>query len=143
MPNFELIEHTADIGVKAFGKTIEELFENVAIGMYNIICENFSSVRNSLKYENEFLEPDLETLLVSFLNDLLFQTFINRKLFYKFEIKINQAENNFYKIFFICYGENYDEKIHGHIFEIKSATFHDLKIKKTSEGFECVVIFDV
>lgn len=142
LQRFEIIEHTADVGIKVSGKTLEELFENAAFGMYNIICENFSYIKDKLSYQNEISEIDLETLLVSFLNDLLYQTFVEKKLFCKFKTKITK-EDSCYKISFSCFGENYDEKIHRHLLEIKSATFHNLKIQKIYEFFECVIIFDV
>lgn len=137
---FELINHTADIGIKVYGKTLEELFVNSAFGMYNIICEKFKKISPKQKYKNVIKEFDNETLLISFLNDLLYQTFVNKILFCEFQIKSFKSDHS---ISFICYGENYDKNKHGHIIELKSATFHNIKIKKNFWGlFETIIIFD-
>ncbi len=135
---FEFIEHTADLGIKVYGETLEQLFKNAALGMYNIICENFSFISPQKLYQNSFKELDYETLLISFLNELIYQTFVNKIVFCDFEIKIENC-----KIDFTCFGEIYNKQKHGVMFELKSATFHNLKITRTSTFFECVIIFDV
>ena len=71
MKTYELIDHTADVGVKAYGKTISEAFENAAKGMFDIITDK-SEIENIGQYNIELKAPDLEQLLVDFLSDLLF-----------------------------------------------------------------------
>ena len=139
---FKIIEHTADVGIKVFGKTLEELFENAAVGMYNIICSNFEHIAQDVIYSNTISEYDLETLLVSFLNDLLFQTFTNKLLFSKFLIKSLKIENQFCSISFECYGEKYQKEKHGVLTELKSATFHQINIEKINDVFLTTIIFD-
>jgi len=139
---FELIEHTADVGVNIFGKNLEELFENAAFGMYNIICSNFEQILPKINYLNSLNEIDLETLLVSFLNDLLFQTFTNKILFCKFSIIELKEKQNMWFISYECSGEEYQKDKHGILTELKSATFHQLKIKKENNLYTTTIIFD-
>ncbi|MFN3551388.1 MAG: archease [Endomicrobiia bacterium] len=137
---FDFIDHTADIGIRVYGKTLEELFVNSALGMYNVICEKFKKISPKQKYKNTLKAPDNETLIVSFLNDLLYQTFVNKLLFCEFEIKSFKSDIS---VTYICYGEEYNKNKHGHLIELKSATFHKIKIKKNSCGlFETTIIFD-
>ncbi|MDH7506401.1 MAG: archease, partial [Candidatus Thermoplasmatota archaeon] len=69
MKTYELIDHTADVGIKAYGKTLSEAFENAAKGMFDIITNN-SQIESIGEYEI-FLEADnLEQLLVDWLSEL-------------------------------------------------------------------------
>ncbi|MCM8832580.1 MAG: archease [Candidatus Omnitrophica bacterium] len=137
---FEFINHTADIGIRVYGKTLEELFINSAFGMYNVICEKFKKILPKQKYKNTITSFDNESLIISSLNDLLYQTFVNKILFCNFEVKNFQSDH---LITFVCYGEEYNKNKHGHLIELKSVTFHNIKIKKNSYGlFETTIIFD-
>jgi len=68
---YEIIEHTADIGIKAFGKTLSETFENAAKGMFDIITDK-SEIESTGQYEIKLDAPELEQLLVDWLSELLF-----------------------------------------------------------------------
>ena len=138
----ELIEHTADIGIRVYGATLNELFENAAVGMYNIICQNFNQISSIYKYNNQLSETDLESCLVSFLNDLLYQTFVNKLLFCKFLITNLKIEQNSCFLSYKCFGEKYDLQKHGVLTELKSATFHQLKIVNQNNVFTTIIIFD-
>lgn len=140
---FETIDHTADVGIKSYGKTLEELFINAAYGMYNLICENFHKIEPKESYDGISTAFDYESLLVSFLNDLLFQTFVNKLVFADFKILTLEQKNQQVYLSYRCYGEKYDKTKHGVLFELKSATFHNLKIIHTTDGsYEVSVIFD-
>lgn len=140
---FDFIEHTADIGIKVYGKTLEELFTNAAYGMYNLICENFHKVEPKKTYNSVVESSDYESLLVSFLNDLIFQTFVNRQVFCNFKIKMLEKKHDSTVLSYECSGEDYDKTKHGVLFELKSATYHNLKILTSADGnFEVSIIFD-
>ncbi|MCX7957295.1 MAG: archease [Endomicrobia bacterium] len=145
MEKFKIIEHTADIGIKTYGVSLGELFENAAYGMYNIICEKFHNINKKEKIKNKTEAIDLESLLVNFLNDLLFYTFEKKMLFSEFNVDVFPPDKNFknYYCLCTCIGDFYSKQEHGHLREIKSATFHNLKIEKTFFNYEAVVIFDL
>ena len=67
MKQYELIDHTADVAIKAYGKTLSEAFENAAKGMFDIITDN-SEVESTGQYNIELKASDLEQLLVDFLS---------------------------------------------------------------------------
>lgn len=140
---FDFVEHTADVGIKVYGKTLDELFINAAYGMYNLICENFHKIEQKNRYKSDVISSDYEGLLVSFLNDLIFQTFVNRQVFCKFNITMLQKTHNEVILSCDCFGEDYNKTKHGSLFELKSATYHNLKIlHKTDKSLEVTVIFD-
>ena len=72
MKQFEVIDISGDVGIRAFGKSIEEAFTNAAIGMYSLIT-NIEGIRESRKIIIETQSDSLEGLLVSYLNELIFQ----------------------------------------------------------------------
>ena len=88
MHRFKFIEHTADVGVIAYGKDLKELFSNAAYGMFNIITD-IKKIRNAeLKIKNLKLKAyNSEELLVAWLNELLYQYNIKRVIFSQFKIQ--------------------------------------------------------
>ncbi len=68
---FEVLEHTADIGLRAWGKTKEELFENAAIGMVSLAVE-IEDVEPRIAYPIAASGTDLDSLLVNWLGEVLY-----------------------------------------------------------------------
>ena len=85
MKRFELIEHTADIGIKACGKTLAGAFANAAYGMFSIIAE-LDNVREIESRRVEVNADDIEGLLFEWLNGLLYYFDVETLLFRKFDI---------------------------------------------------------
>ncbi len=136
MKKFELIEHTADIGLKAYGKNLAEAFANAAYGMFSIIVD-LDEVREKEKRHIEINEEDKEGLLFEWLNSLLYYFDVEGLLFKKFEI-LDFGEGHLKAD---CKGEKYDPKRHHLKTGIKSATYHMLEVDKTKNQVQ--VIFDV
>lgn len=135
---FEILPHTADVRLKVFGKTKEELFKNAALGMTQILATSPKSEPKikSLKFKIKVKSPDINSLLVDFLSEVLYQSQINRAFFptvkfLKFGDGELGAEIRGFKI------ERFNE-------DIKAVTYHELDIKKSPiGGFETIVIFDI
>ncbi len=68
---FEFIDHTADIGVIAYGADIKQVFANAARGLFSIITE-LDTVADKESRNIEITAPDLEALLVNWLNELIY-----------------------------------------------------------------------
>ena len=87
MKEFEILEHTADIGIAAYGKTKREVFINVAKGMFEIIAGKNKNLKENF-YDKIKLEADnLEGLLFAWLNELLYIGEIRMVILNKFQIK--------------------------------------------------------
>ncbi len=140
MNGYELIEHTADIGIKVYAETLEELFSNAALGMFNLICDT-TKINPSETLPIYIQSTDLETLLIDFLNELIFFIFTKKMVFSK--IKIDELNENKFVLKSNSYGEYYNKDRHGHLFELKSATFHNLKIERIGRLYITTIIFDV
>jgi len=134
---FEIIDHTADVAIAAYGTDLKKAFANAALGMFSIMTD-IDKVNESVIRDVEVTAEDMKDLLVSWLNELLFICEVERILFKRFDI----SELNETRMLAKCYGEKINLKRHKIKAEIKAATYHMLKIE---EG-KCVrvqVLFDI
>jgi SHS2 domain-containing protein len=136
MKQYELIEHTADVGVKAYGKTVAEAFEHAAEAMFDIITDE-STIDSIGEYDIQLEAPDLEQLLVDWLSKLLFLNDAENLVFGKFQVTID-ANRLAARIF----GEKYNKKKHKMGVEIKAVTYHILQVNKKDPIF-VQVLFDI
>ena len=138
MEKYELIDHTADIGVKAFGSNLSECFENAAKAMFDIITDS-SEVENIGQYNIELQADDSEQLLVDWLSELLYLNSAKNLVFGFF--KVNLGDNN-KKLNATIFGEKYDISRHKAGAEIKAVTYHMLEIRK-KKPYRAQVLFDI
>ena len=142
MKPFELVDHTADVGIKAHGSTLTELFENAARGMFAVIAgEKYKAQGSKIEKKIEINEnkDNLEEILVSWLSELL--DIFNREKIYLDNFRILSLNNNGIKA--ETSGVNIDLYQSDLYTEIKAVTFHNLKIEEDIEGFSCTIIFYV
>ncbi len=137
MKKYDIIEHTADIGIKAYGKNLSECFENAAIGMFDIISDT-RKVKPVGEYEISLKSDTVEELLVDWLSKLLTLSDINNFLFGKFDVKIDEEKCGLNAN---VYGENFDSERHTVGKEIKAVTYHILEVNK-KQGY-VQVLFDI
>lgn len=138
MKSFEVIEHTADTGIRAFGKDVKEAFENAAVGMFSLVA-NLDKVEEKEEHEVEVQADNQEDLLVEWLNELLYLLEVKRLLLKSFKI----AEMDEHHLKAKVAGEEIDERKHELGIDIKAVTYHMLEVGKTNDTWETQVIFDV
>lgn len=136
MRRFRLIEHTADVGLVAYGHDLAEAFANAAYGLFSIIAE-LKSVREKQSREVEVNEADAEALLFEWLNRLLYLFDVEGMLCKRFDIREFDESH----LQAVCYGEKYDPSHHQVKIGVKSATYHMLKVDRKKNQVQ--VIFDV
>ncbi len=86
MKRFEILDHTADIGIVAWGRNLPELFSNAAEGMFSLITDakvSGEGFETEIAVEGE----DRVELLVNWLNELLYVFETEEVLPGDFEIK--------------------------------------------------------
>ena len=141
MKEFEILEHTADIGIAAYGKTKREVFINAAKGMFEIIAGGTKNLKENF-YDKIKLEADnLEGLLFAWLNELLYISETKLVILNKFKIK----ELSDYQIKAEVEGMKINPPSVKIEKEIKATTYHHLEIKKDEESglWRARVIFDI
>ena len=93
---YEYLEHTADIKFQAYGDTLEEVFENAALAMFNVIIDT-EKVSGETEREVLLTSPDLESLLVDWLSELLYLFEVDEVVFWKFQLVICDSFNFSFK----------------------------------------------
>ena len=131
---FEEIDHTADRALRVWGRQLSDLFAGATRGMYSLMADLDAPAAASWRpVELEGL--DRESLLVSWLNELLFLTEIEGLLFVEAQIEtLTQT-----RLVGRAGG------VQGLVTKagIKAATFHDLTVSQDGEGWSTVITFDV
>jgi len=138
MKRYEIIDHTADIGLRAYGKDLKQLFANAACGMFGILAD-LKNVRAKESLEIKLKAPNTEELFLSWLSELLYQYNSKEILFKEFLID----ELNERSISAQARGEKLDLKRHRLKTEIKAVTYHELKVQKVKDTWQAEVIFDI
>lgn len=132
---YKEIEHTADVGIRAYGKDAGELFESAAAGMFSLIT-NLAKVRPVGEVEVRVRGTDLPQLLVNWLQELLFLHETQRLLLREFHVRIDgmslQGQAR---------GEAIDKTRHELKLNIKAVTYHKLVIDPKAGMAQ--VIFDI
>jgi len=131
---FEEVEHTADIAIRVWGRQLDELFANAAYGMACQVAE-IGGVDESVEQTIEVVADDLETLLVTFLGELLYLLERDECVFHVFQVhEVTDSH-----LLVTARGGVVRERRH----YIKAVTFNDLKITHNDLGYETAIVFDV
>lgn len=134
-PHWEHFEHQADMGVRGFGNTPAEAFEQAALAMSAIITE-LSLIDAVDEVTIICQEADQELLFADWLNALIFEMSTRNMLFSQFEVFIDNGH-----LEAMARGESIDVKRHQPTVEIKGATYTELAVQ-CSQGqwlAQCVV----
>ena len=135
---FEIIDHTADIGIVAYGTDIKQVFANAALGLFNLMAD-LDDFKEDLQRELELSAEDAEVLLVEWLNELIYIFDVEHIIFKRFEI--DELTSTHIKA--RCFGVKIKPGQHKLKREIKAATYHMLRISKEDGGYKVQVIFDI
>ncbi|MDD4876487.1 MAG: archease [Dehalococcoidales bacterium] len=138
MKDFEIFNHTADTGIIAYGDSINKAFANAAKALFSLIGEFGNDTEKILHRDIVLTAPDQESLLVKWLNELIYIFDTENIIFTKFNI------TKLSKTYLIArsYGEKIDSSRHQLKNGVKAATYHMLKIDKIN-GYRVQVLFDI
>jgi SHS2 domain-containing protein len=138
MKPYEIIEHTADVGLKANGQSLSEAFSNIAKGMFDLITDE-SKVKDHDRYEINLAAFDMEQLLVDWLSELLFLHETEQVVFGRFDVTIDPRKHS---ISAMVFGEPFDSSKHRVGMQIKAVTYHMLEVR-LGPPYTVQVIFDI
>ena len=138
MARYEVIDHTADVGIIAYGKDLKEAFANAAYGMFSQIAD-LKEIKEEVKREVDIQSSDREALLVDWLNELLYIFDVDHIIFSRFDI--TELSQNSLKA--SVYGEKIDTSRHQLKTSVKAATYHMLKVEKKKNGAKVQFILDI
>ncbi|MEM5820931.1 MAG: archease [Candidatus Aenigmatarchaeota archaeon] len=142
MKRFEILEYpTADTGFVAYGKNLEELFENAAIATYSIMV-NLEKVEPKIKREIRIEAIDLYQLMFKWINELLYFLDTEILVFSKFKVKIEEKDGKYF-LFAEVFGEKVDKSKHDLGTLVKACSYHNMEIKKENDIWIAKVIVDI
>jgi tRNA nucleotidyltransferase (CCA-adding enzyme) len=152
VPGFELTEHTADVGVRAWGPRREDVFAQAARGMLSLVCDP-ATVIGGERYVVEVEAVDESLLLAAWLNELLYLVEGRGLVFSgEFEIELLQQEAEGGRpagegaqltLRALAAGEPYEATRHELHAVVKAATLHRLSLRVVGCGWEGHVLLDV
>jgi len=138
---YEFLEHEADIGIRAWGKSLEEAFAEGAKALFDIMVD-VKKVEPKESVDIQCEGTDIPALFVEWLNALLTQSDINGLIFGDFKnITITPLAYNLYKLHAKASGEKLNTEKHNIKVEAKAATYHGLKYetKDSVHYLQCVI----
>ena len=134
---WEHFEHQADIGVRGFGATQAEAYEQAALAMSAIVTD-LPSIEPKQLINIACQDTDHELLLVDWLNALIFEMSTRKMLFSRFVVKIEDG-----KLTARAWGESINIARHHPAVEIKGATYTELKVYEKQGQWIAQCIVDV
>lgn len=140
MQNWEHFHHVADVGVRGFGDTMAEAFEQAAVSMTAVVTEP-GAVRAAEWVEVACEAPNPEILLADWLNALVFEMATRRMLFARFAVRI-EARPGGWRLDAKAWGEAVDVARHQPAAEVKGATLSELEVARGGDGrwrAQCIV----
>ena len=132
---FEELDHTADVGIRAYGRTLDELFANAAAGMFSLITD-LDAVKPVGEHRVQVTSHDLTSLLVDFLSELLFIHETDKVLLSEFDVAVSDSAVDAH-----VRGERIDKARHPLHLMVKAVTYHGLSVDPVKG--EAQVIFDI
>ncbi len=137
-PPFEILEHTADVGIVVHGASLKALFANAAVGMTTLMAD-LQDVRQVEERGIDVQARDLEGLMVRWLTELLYYLDAEELLFSRFVVD----EVSDTRLRARAFGERIDPERHRLHFGVKAVTRHMLEVAPEEAGYRAQVLFDI
>jgi len=136
MANWEHFPHGADVGIRGVGQDKQEAFEQAAKALTAVVIDP-ALIAARQRVEILCSAPDIESLLVDWLNAIIYEMATRRMVFGRYEAKITGQ-----LLLGAAWGEIIDAVRHELTVEVKGATFTELKVAPRADGrwiAQCVV----
>jgi SHS2 domain-containing protein len=139
---FRVLEHTADVGFEAFGRTKKEVFANAGRALFSLMVD-LDSIwsREDLRIEASVSGSDTDTsgLLVNWLSEILYLYEAEGWLLRDFEIHSLNSRS----ISAVARGERFDRARHQVKLLVKAITYHQLALEEAPGGWRAQVYVDI
>jgi SHS2 domain-containing protein len=136
--NYEVWDHTADIGLIVYGEDLKALFENAGEAFFHLITD-LKKVRRRIERRIHIDGESLDRLMVDWLSELLYLHDVESFLFKGFKIESVGEEG----LRAIVKGERFQEGVHVIKTEVKAVTYHRIEVRQKDGGWRAQIIFDL
>ena len=138
MKRFEILDHTADIGLVIYGENLKALFGNAGEAFFRLITD-LRKVRRRIERRINIGGESLDRLMVDWLSELLYLHDVENLLFQRF--KVESVGKDGLKA--IVKGEPFREGVHVIKTEVKAVTYHRIEVRQEKGGWRAQVILDL
>jgi SHS2 domain-containing protein len=138
MKRFEILDHTADIGIIVHGESLQALFENAGEAFFHLITD-LKKVKRRVERRVHIEGESLDRLMVDWLSELLYLHDVENLLFKGF--KVDAVGEDGLKA--TVKGEPFQEGVHVIKTEVKAVTYHQIEVRQETGGWRAQVILDL
>ncbi len=138
MKRFEILDHTADIGLVIYGENLKALFENAGEAFFRLITD-LRKVRRRVERRINIGRENLDRLMVDWLSELLYLHDVENLLFQGF--KVESVGKDGLKA--IVKGEPFREGVHVIKTEVKAVTYHRIEVRQENGRWRAQIILDL
>jgi SHS2 domain-containing protein len=138
MKRFEVLDHTADIGIVVHGEDLKALFENAGEALFHLITD-LRKVRRRIERRVNIGGESLDRLMVDWLSELLYLHDVENLLFKGF--KVDSVGEDGLKA--MVKGEPFQEGVHVIKTEVKAVTYHQIAVRQEDGRWRAQVILDL
>ena len=133
---WEHFSHDADVGVRGWGDTAAEAFEQAALALTAVVTQSAVDARAVVRVACD--APDIELLFVEWLNAIIYEMAVRKMLFGRFVVQI--ADD---RLSGTMWGEPVDVARHAPACEPKGATYTALKVERSNGLWSAGCVVDV
>jgi SHS2 domain-containing protein len=135
---FEILDHTADIGIIVHGENLKALFENAGKGFFHLITD-LRKVKRRIERRVHIEGESLDRLMVDWLSELLYLHDVENLLFKEFKVESVGGDG----LKATVKGEPFQDGVHVIKTEVKAVTYHQIEVRQETGGWRAQVILDL
>ena len=138
LKGFEFFDHPADAKFRAYGKNLEEAFQNAAYALVSLMWDR-EKIKRQIEHEVIVEGRDLKQLLLSFLEEVLFMLDARSFLLHSISDLTIVRERNGYALKVLFCGDRFEEgqETFG---DVKAITYHEMLIEQDDQVMVQVVV---
>ncbi len=128
MKKYDILDHTADITIKAYGHTLGEAFAHAGEAMFELMTDD-SRIESKERVEVYISAIDIEGLLVKFLSELIVLYEVDKLILNELDVSFSEPN----KLHAVGWGEKFSKEKHAYGMHIKAVSYHQIEVHD-SEG---------
>lgn len=140
---FEFREHTADVQVRSWGKSLEEAFSQTAYSLMATITPDLRRISPKIEKIIFIEAEDKEALLFDFLSEFLYIFDVDELVFSHISVNKIIKHNDNYKLRATLKGEKFDSNKHEIGIEVKAITYSFLNIEEKHDSTIIDIVYDI
>jgi len=140
---FKFKNHTADVQVESWGRTLEEAFSQTALSLMTTITPNLNKISSKIEKKIDIVSEDKYALCIDFLTEFLFLFDTDDLVFNDIFIESIESLEKGYRLKAVVKGDHFDKDKHEIGTEVKAITYSFMNIEEKKRKVEISIVFDI